>query len=198
MKEKEKQLFKAICDIKSDEFDEALIDAATPCVLGYLFFNRMPAVAYGNLKRHGMLGKVNREFRNSLNVAYEKNIEKNKTFTFCVQQLTEILNEYKGEYAMLKGAYLCGYYPEGYRTSNDIDLLVLPENVTDIGEALLKAGFKQGNIRNGIFVEATRKEIIESKMLRGETVPYIKEISLPIMKYLEVDINFSLDYKNGD
>lgn len=99
---------------------------------------------------------------------------------------------------MLKGAYLCGYYPEGYRTSNDIDLLVLPENVTKIGNALIKAGFKQGNIRSGEFIPALRKEIIESRMTRGETVPYIKQVNLPGMKYLEVDINFSLDYKNGD
>ena len=27
-------------------------------------------------------------------------------------------------------------------------------------------------------------------MMRGETVPYIKEVDLPFMKYLEVDINF--------
>ena len=35
-------------------------------------------------------------------------------------------------------------------------------------------------------------------MTRGETVPFIKEIKLPYIKYLEVDLNFSLDYKNGD
>jgi hypothetical protein len=35
-------------------------------------------------------------------------------------------------------------------------------------------------------------------MMRGETVPYIKEMGLPYMRYLEVDINFSLDYKNAE
>lgn len=84
------------------------------------------------------------------------------------------------------------------RISNDIDLLVRPSDVTLIGEALFKAGFRQGDIRNGNFVPASRKNIIESKMLRGETVPYIIEIGLPHMKFLEVDINFSLDYKNGE
>jgi hypothetical protein len=34
-------------------------------------------------------------------------------------------------------------------------------------------------------------------MMRGETVPYFKEVNLPFMKFFEVDINFSLDYKNG-
>ena len=53
-------------------------------------------------------------------------------------------------------------------------------------------------MRNDVFVPATRKEIIESRMTRGETVPYIKEVDLPGLKFLEIDINFSLDYKNGD
>ena len=35
-------------------------------------------------------------------------------------------------------------------------------------------------------------------MTRGETVPYIKKVKFPEMQFLEVDINFSLDYKQGD
>lgn len=35
-------------------------------------------------------------------------------------------------------------------------------------------------------------------MNRGETVPYILEADYPFMKFLEVDINFSLDYKPTD
>lgn len=198
MKEKEKELFQSLCSFREEEFDETLLDAATPAVLGHLFFNRMQAIAYGTLKKHGLLSKVNREFRNSLQGAYNQNIEKNDSFFQCVQQVEETLSACVCKYAMLKGAYLCKAYPNGYRTSNDIDLLVHPKDVTEIGSALLVAGFKQGNIRNGNFEAATRKEIIQSKMMRGETVPYIKEINLPEMPFLEVDINFSLDYKPGD
>ena len=198
MKQNERKLFKELCKFTSDAFDETVIDSASEHVLGYLFFNRMQAIAYGTLKKHKLLGKVSREFRNSLKSAYEQNVEKNRSFFKCVDYVSNILSQYKGKAAMLKGAFLCAHYPEGYRTSNDIDLLVLPEDVTEIGKRLTDEGFKQGNIRNGVFVPASRREIIESKMMRGETVPYIKEVSLPFMKYLEVDINFSLDYKNGD
>ena len=197
MKTEEKQLFKSLCNFKTERFDEELLKFATPAVLGHLFFNRMQAIAYGTLRDHGLLGKVNREFRNSLRSAYEQNVEKNNSFYWCIQYLDEILSKCNCKYAMLKGAYLCHYYPKGYRTSSDIDLLVRPEDVTQIGNALSIAGFMQGNIRNGEFIPATRKEIIESKMLRGETVPYIKELNFPNMRYLEVDINFSLDYKNS-
>lgn len=197
MKTEEKQLFKSLCNFKTERFDEELLKFATPAVLGHLFFNRMQTIAYGTLRDHGLLGKVNREFRNSLRSAYEQNVEKNNSFYWCIQYLDEVLSKCNCKYAMLKGAYLCHYYPKGYRTSSDIDLLVRPEDVTQIGNALSIAGLMQGNIRNGEFIPATRKEIIESKMLRGETVPYIKELNFPNMRYLEVDINFSLDYKNS-
>ena len=198
MKEKEKQLFKALCKFKDQFADPSLVSFATPSVLGHLFFNRMQGIAFDVLKTNGLLGKVNREFRNSLGAAYEQNVLKNESFRKCVAMLSEILAPCDCKVAMLKGAYLCAHYPDGYRTSNDVDLLVLPKDVTVIGNMLSSAGFKQGNVRNGEFIPATRQEIIESKMMRGETVPYIKEVNLPFMKFFEVDINFSLDYKNGN
>lgn len=198
MNQKEKELFRSLCGFQSETFDEGLLNSATPAVLGQLFFNRMPAIAYGTLNKHGLLAKVNREFSNSLKSAYMQNKEKNESFFWCVEHLENVLSHCSCPYAMLKGAYLCKWYPIGYRTSNDIDLLVYPRDITEIGIALMEAGFKQGKICGGKFQPATRMEIIESKMMRGETVPYIKEINLPGMQFLEVDINFSLDYKPGD
>ncbi|MBR3686751.1 MAG: nucleotidyltransferase family protein [Clostridia bacterium] len=198
MKEKEKRLFKALCKFKESAIDSDMIEFATPSVLGHLFFNRMQGVAYDTLKKSGLLGNVNREFRNSLGAAYYQNVQKNQSFRQCVVMLSEILSHCNCNAAMLKGAYLCAHYPDGYRTSNDVDLLVLPKDVTTIGNLLTAAGFKQGNIRNGEFIPATRQEIIESKMMRGETIPYIKEVNLPFMRFFEVDINFSLDYKNSN
>ena len=197
MKEKEKQLFMALCKFKDDVFDTSLMDFFTSTVLGHIFLNRMQGIAYGTLKRNKLLGKINREFRNSLSAAYEQNVQRNESFLKCVAMLSKILVSCDCKVAMLKGAYLCAHYPDGYRTSNDVDLLVLPKDVTRVGHLLSTAGFHQGHVENGEFIPATRKEIIESKMMRGETVPYIKEVNLPFMKFFEVDINFSLDYKNG-
>lgn len=158
----------------------------------------MQGVAYDTLKKHNLLGKVNREFRNSLGAAYEQNVQKNRSFMRCVKMLSEILSPCSCSINMLKGAFLCAHYPEGYRTSNDVDLHVLPKDVTTVGNYLSHAEFQQENIRNGEFIPATRQEIIESNMLSGETVPYIKEVNLPFIKFFEVDINFSLYYKNVD
>ena len=200
MNKNEQELFLELCNfVEPDKelIEKLLPENATPSVLGHIFFNRMQGVAYGTLKNLGLLGKLNREFRNSLSDAYQINTEKNDSFYKCVKIVGDALKKYYGRYIMLKGAVLCELYPAGYRTSNDIDLLVLPGDVTIMGERLEREGFKQGYIRNGEFVSATRREIIESRMTRGETVPYILEVNLPHMKFLEVDINFSLDYKNG-
>lgn len=201
MNHKEKELFMEMAGFKTashDRLRELVGTAATPEVLGHIFFNRMQGISYGVLKENKVLGGINREFRNSLREAYEHNVTGNYSYYECVGYLNRILSSTDRKYAMLKGAVLCGLYPEGYRRANDIDILVHTRDISVIGNILLDNGFKQGHIINGRFEPAQRREIIESKMMRGETVPYIKRINLPEMKYLEVDINYSLDYKNSE
>lgn len=201
MDKNEIALLRRLCNFKKERFgrqETELLEYATPEVLGQLFFNRMQGVAYGVLKGAEQLNKVNREFRNSLKTAYEQNIQKNKSFFKCVHYITDLLSKCTFKYALLKGAALCETYPAGYRTSNDIDILIDAADIPHIEEILYSAGFRQGYIRNGEFAAASRKMIIESRLMRGETVPFIKKISLPGMEFLEADINFSLDYKPGD
>ena len=202
MTKKEKELFLNICSFVSpnkDKIKELIKNgAATPELLGYLFANRMAGVAYGVLESTELLSDVDREFRNSLKGAYTLNEKINEDLFGCLNYLYTQLEACGVPYALLKGAYLCGKYPIGYRTSNDIDVLICPEDVGKVSTKLKLAGFRQGYLKNGKFVEATRQQIIESKMTRGETVPFIKEIKLPYIKYLEVDLNFSLDYKSSD
>ena len=202
MLQKEKELFLNLCDFKKHDAERTkyLIESkcATSEVLGLLCENRMSAIAYGVLEKNCLLDKVGREFRNSLYCFYQMNIKRNNDFFVCIEMVSSLFEKCGAPYSFLKGAYLCGWYPEGYRTSNDIDVLVLPEHVSIFSDCLKTSGFKQGYVKNGSFIPATRQQIIESKMMRGETVPFIKEVNFPFLKYLEVDINFSLDYKNGD
>lgn len=198
MDNREIELFKALCSFKKCFTDKSLLESASAEVLGQLFFNRMQGVAYGNLLSRGLADKVNREFRNSLFCGYEFNKRKNEEFFCRLDYVGHILSKFDGKYALLKGAYLCGSYPDGYRTSNDIDILVEPKDVGAVGELLGKAGFLQGRVVKGEFVPATRREIIESRMTRGETVPYFKEVVFTQKKYIEADVNFSLGYKSED
>ena len=200
MKKNEKELFFLLSDPNNrdkEKIKKLLSGGVSYSLLGMLFENRTAAMAYRTLCHTETINRVNREFRNSLKNASVINEQVNKDYFVCVNKVDEILRYSSVPYALLKGAVLCKWYPEGCRTSNDIDVLVLPESVGIVSSFLKDAGFKQGYIRNEGFIPATRKEIIDSKMNRGETVPFIKEVNMPFIKYLEVDINFSLDYKSG-
>ena len=201
MNQKEKELFLELCAFRNPNAKkiERLLkaNAATSDVLGMLFANRMAGVAYHVLKETELLDQVDREFRNSLRNASLLNEKINEDFFGCIKFLSTELDACGVPYALLKGAFLCHWYPKGCRTSNDIDVLIAPEDVGKVSARLKMAGFKQGYMKNGVFVPASRQQIIESKMTRGETVPFIKETKLAFVKYLEVDLNFSLDYKNS-
>lgn len=164
-----------------------------PFVLGHLIYNRMGAIAYETIRKCDLVGNVNREFCNSLANIYEMNCERTKSYNKTLEMISEVLEGVDFPYALLKGAYLISVYPLGLRTSNDIDILIEQHNITKVANLLQRNGFIQGNLRNGVFVPATRLEIIKSRMNRGETVPFVKKVDLPKLMYCEIDINFSID-----
>lgn len=166
-----------------------------PYILGQLLFNRVGATAFYVLKKAELLHKLNREFRNTLKSIYNINKEKTNSFSTSLNILAGILDSANFKYAILKGGYLINLYEPGLRTSNDIDILINQEDISKLSTLLKANGFVQGYIRNDTFKAATRIEVLNSRMNRGETVPFIKKVNLPQMEYLEIDINFSLDFK---
>ena len=190
--------------IKSDNTDDSSIRELLkqiidyPWVLGQLLFNRMGGVAYLTLKRCGLLGNINREFRNSLKNSYEIQKIKAESFMQGLAVLADVFEGVTFPYAFLKGSFLIPrLYALGERTSNDYDIMVNQKDLDRIGELLADNGFVQGkcNFNKMEIKEATRFEILSSRMNRGETVPFHKRVDLPGMEILEVDINFSTDYK---
>ena len=164
-------------------------------LLGMIQLNRMSGVVYKTMSENNLLKYVDREFRNVLEASYETNILKNRVFYDSVRSLVEGLGTVNQKYAMLKGAILCGLYPEGMRTSNDIDLLVSEKDITEIGDNLKQCGFEQGYIINGNIEKANRRDVIEARLTRGETVPFVRRNANSLFKFTEVDMNFSVDYK---
>ena len=109
------------------------------------------------------------------------------------------LEAYKLPHTFLKGMVLAGYiYGPGERCSNDIDLLVLPKDVGRISEILKSIGYVQGIYQNGQIKEFDRLEIIKRRMNRGETAPFVKLTGDDIAPFIEIDINFSLDWLPTD
>ena len=88
------------------------------------------------------------------------------------------------------------FYGEGERISNDIDLLVEQKEISAISEVLKNMGFVQGyyDFRESKIVSLSRAEILSRRMNRGETAPFVLETHNLCVPFIEVDINFSLDY----
>ena len=154
-------------------------------------------MAYLALERTGLLMEVNREFRNTLASVYAANRIRNESFQKALADLAAVLGRAEFPYALLKGAYLSQLYPSGLRTSNDIDILVSPASLPALEKRLEQAGCIQGayDKTQGKIIPATRRDKLLSRMNRGETVPFCKETRLPMLPCLEIDLNFSLDYK---
>lgn len=109
----------------------------------------------------------------------------------------------KLDYIFLKGSVLahtvfCGApaYSDGERVSNDIDILVRSSCVTEVANALKNMGFKQGfwDWKTQKFNPLSRAEIVSRRMNRGETAPFIALTENERVPFIEVDVNFSVDY----
>lgn len=164
-------------------------------LLGKILMNRIGGIAFYSLKSlkdDEIIKKIDREFINSLKSVYEYNCLQTKTYINNVKYVCSIINQTKIKYSVLKGAYLSMLYPSGLRTSNDIDILLSENDISESSIALKSNGFLQGYVNNGVFKEASRREIIFSKINRGETVPFVKKRG---RTFIEVDLNFSLDAK---
>lgn len=168
-----------------------------PWVLGQLLWNRMGGVAYYVLKQCELLSKLNREFRNSLKSIYEYDVIRTYDYKNALSELSTYFKEVNFKYAFLKGSYLTtNLYPEGLRTSNDYDILISQNDLTKISNLLKQNGFIQGYFDYGKgIIPATREEILTSLLNRGETVPFLKKISSVALNKIEIDLNFSLDFK---
>lgn len=198
-KQFENLLILELCKIKTYRKEKIMewmeLPLDYPYILGHLLYNRLGGAAYYIFRQCGLLGSLNREFRNTLKAVYKSNCLQAESFKTGLSQLSELLKEATFPYAILKGGYLVSLYEAGIRTSNDYDILVGQDDITALSKLLKKCGYRQGNIREGYFVPASRMDILSSRINRGETVPFIRETGLPQMRYSEVDINFSLDFK---
>lgn len=197
--DKENRCILELC--KPQGFDSVYIQEAfagvldLPYLLGQLLFHRVGGIAYHVLSECDMLPTLNREFRNPLKMIYDASRERTESFLQAENQLAALFASAAFPHAFLKGALLSCIYPVGLRTSNDFDVLINQQDTQSITDLLTSNGFEQGFLRNDVFTPATRSEILYARMNKGETVPFVKRIDLPHMPWLEIDVNFSLDFK---
>lgn len=167
-------------------------------LLGLALMHRVGGLVYISILQLGFQKLFSREFMNTLYKVYTYDVLRSRNYTTCVSKLINLFKPEDIRYALLKGAYLVNVYPPGARTANDIDILICESDISSVSRVLSENGYEQGYLNNGVFDKASRRQIVMSRLNRGETVPFVKKIDLPAMEYLEIDLNYSLDYLPRD
>ena len=168
-------------------------------VLGFLSCHRIAGLFYKHAKKCGL--ELPKKAEKILKETYERQRRKVVFMRKELATITLKLSEMQVPYMLLKGSVLTNLgeddiviYADGERSSNDIDLLSLPESITPISKTLRELGFIQGvyDRNSDAIKEFSRTEIIKRRMNRGEVAPFVKKTGNTEFPFIEVDINFSL------
>jgi hypothetical protein len=167
-------------------------------ILGYLCYHRVAGLAY--------------EVINAVDV---RNLDFPVFFTlYMIHQSQSIRTEFQKEYiksissalceaniehVFLKGSVLSStIYPVGTRAFNDIDILVSKKSIQEVKKVLYELGFLQGqyDYKKGVVDRFDQDTITQSINTRGEMAPFVKIVDEKTIKTIDVDVNFSLDWKS--
>lgn len=193
-------------------------------VVGFTELNKVSGYFYNRFKELGgkMPDNVNKKYKQIMYIQKNRNKLMRKYIQILIDELNRYKIPYaflKGgvmsnaNFNFCEQAFKCQmptenrrnnyaierkktFYKEGERISNDIDILIDPAHISLMTKVLKELGFVQGYFdynRNSI-VELDRQEIINRRMNRGETAPFLKKINNSVLPFIEIDINFSLSY----
>ena len=168
-------------------------------VVGFLCSHKIAGLFYNKAKIAGI--ELPKKIDFILRGMFEKQARSVACKRAYLNEISRELVHCDAKYVFLKGSVLANVpfgrnhvYVDGERVSNDIDILVLPSNITAIGNALRNIGFVQGRYDSGKreIIGFSRAEIIKRRMTRGEVAPFVKLTGNAEFPFIEIDLNFSL------
>lgn len=164
-------------------------------LMGYITYNRLSGLAFNVFAKNEIYlpSQVNYE------LSFMKNIQELRTNALKkeIKYIAEKLESNNIEFVFLKGSVLANtVYSAGSRSSNDIDILISPDDVTRVGKVLKEIGYVQGNYNYSTdeIERFSREDIIFRRLNWGEVGTYVKKTDLPGLKFAEVDVNISIDW----
>lgn len=163
-------------------------------VIGIAMNHRLCGYLYKGLTKE-QNNKMPMELKKNVEMlVYGQSVKQEKMYKY-INELNEILLSHNIRYAGLKGIiYGTCLYTKGTRRSNDIDLLVYEEDLSQIDELLRSVGYIQANVKGDKLVEATKQEKIIQRMNYHDLIPYMKQTEDGI---IGIDINFLFDGKDN-
>lgn len=165
--------------------------------LGFLHFHRLSGLFYNRAKKQGVVLPL--KVDKLLGQAFEGQRRRVRMMREYLKEVSAGLIGTGVRHIVLKGSVLAnladsGFYEDGERVSDDIDLLARPTELSRISEVLRNLGYIQGTYcaeKHGI-TPFSRYEVLSRRMNRGEIAPFLKLTNSAEMPYVEIDINFSL------
>lgn len=167
--------------------------------LGFLSAHRIEGLFYGRAQKIGL--KLPDKVEKRLRQAWERQKRQTAQLRSEIESVASALSGVETPYAFLKGSVLANaalngvrLYADGERVSNDVDLLVAPDAIGAIGQALREAGFVQGRYdrKTQSVVPFPRAEVLFRRLNRGEVAPFVRLTENSEFPFVEVDVNFSL------
>lgn len=169
-------------------------------ILGYLCYHRVAGLAYEAINAVNIRGLDFPVFF-AIYMIHESQrirVELQKEY---IEIISAALVEANIEHVFLKGSVLSStIYPVGTRAFNDIDILVSKNSIQGVKNVLYELGFLQGkyNYKSGTVDEFNKDALNQSLNTRGELAPFVKIVDEIAIKTIDVDVNFSLDWKPVD
>lgn len=173
--------------------------------LGFLQCHKIAGMFYSraNAMQLPMPEKIKRILQN----IYDSQTRRVRYMRTYIVELANTLYQRKTPHAFLKGSVLCNVpigikeiYADGERVSNDIDILVMPQDLDAVNAALKDLGYTQGkyNRETDFVIPFARTEILSRRMNRGEIAPFVKRTGNAEFPFIEIDVNFSLGNTPND
>ena len=136
-----------------------------------------------------------------LKCVLNENIENDKKKVNEAKQLSNILYKNNINGMLIKGPInsIVLYPGLGYRTYEDIDILVNKADLQKLKKILVDNNYRQGKIdfNTQKFIEANRKDIIHKELCTHETIEFYK-FENDNLTDIMIDINHSLSWKGHD
>ena len=195
MAKKERQLLlDFLCTQDSESFKPDLVGVDWAEFVGQACCHRLGGLVFHVIREYSIHDIPSGAYY-SLDKIFEAQASRTMLFRKHIAELSGAIAQAGIPCAFLKGAILANsVYEVGTRSSNDIDILLNPEDISRVEATLSGLGYEQGDFDGTSITKLSRKEAVFRRMNWGESAPYTKLIDEPTLRAIVVDMNFSLDW----
>ncbi len=148
-------------------------------------YHRLDMILYDKLL---LAGRENTAPDN-LDISKQSHEIKANEYDKIARRITEEFQSENISFVFLKGyaLYLSLYKKKAHRYYNDLDILISPADISRVTKILKKLGLCYGYVRNGIFMNAKREDIIYQRLNTHELQKMVLENK---GEFYNIDVNF--------